>query len=184
MDFDAKDNILFTGDEMGFMQKWDLTNLLKKLEEVSRREQKASYKADFQFEDNTMVAGGVQPKKNFSEAASTFVTGLDAGGGPAKARLEFLDTDVKLVLRWNAHTDCINWITYVVETESVASCSFDCNVYIWNTDCQKIGSLVLGTDKLWKIKIDKSKRNDEERKEAEEMLSDVGYIDYDKMFMK
>jgi len=38
MDFDPKDNILFTGDEMGYMQKWDLTLLLKKLEEVNRRE--------------------------------------------------------------------------------------------------------------------------------------------------
>lgn len=40
MDFDPKENILFTGDEMGYMQKWDLTLLLKKLEEVNRREQK------------------------------------------------------------------------------------------------------------------------------------------------
>jgi WD40 repeat protein len=38
MDFSPKDNILFTGDEMGYMQKWDLKMLLKKLDEVSRRE--------------------------------------------------------------------------------------------------------------------------------------------------
>ncbi len=98
---------------------------------------------------------------------SAFITGVDAGGATSKARIEFDEGDVKLVLRWNAHTDCINWITYVPEIDCVASCSFDCNVYIWNTDCQKIGSLVLGTDKLWKIKIDKSQRYDEERKEAE-----------------
>jgi WD40 repeat protein len=28
IDFRPKDNILFTGDEMGYMQKWDLTILL------------------------------------------------------------------------------------------------------------------------------------------------------------
>lgn len=38
MDFSPKDNVLFTGDEMGYMQKWDLTSLFKKLEEVSRSE--------------------------------------------------------------------------------------------------------------------------------------------------
>ena len=86
--------------------------------------------------------------------------------------------------RWSAHTDCINWISYVVELDCVASCSFDCNVYIWNTDCQKIGSLVLGSDKLWKIFIDKRSRNDEERREAEEMLDTVAEIDYERMFMK
>jgi hypothetical protein len=55
----------------------------------------------------------------------------------------------------------------VHELDCVASCSFDCNVFIWNTNCQKIGSLVLGSDKNWDIHIDKRLRNDDERKEAE-----------------
>jgi hypothetical protein len=42
---------------MGYMQKWNVTNLLKKLEEVSRREQKLTYKADLMFEDSS-VSGG------------------------------------------------------------------------------------------------------------------------------
>lgn len=42
IDFSPKDNILFTGDEMGYMQKWDLTALLKKLEEVAVREKEKS----------------------------------------------------------------------------------------------------------------------------------------------
>lgn len=56
MDYSAKDNILFTGDEMGYMQKWDLTLLLKKLEEVNKREQKLSYKADI-FDEAAMLGG-------------------------------------------------------------------------------------------------------------------------------
>ena len=51
IDFSAKDNVLFTGDEMGYMQKWDLTLLLKKLETVGVREQKALYKAELQGDD-------------------------------------------------------------------------------------------------------------------------------------
>jgi WD40 repeat protein len=53
----------------------------------------------------------------------------------SKSKIEFNEFDVKLMLRWNAHTDCINWITYVPDLNCVASCSFDCNVYIWNTEC-------------------------------------------------
>ena len=89
-----------------------------------------------------------------------------------------------MLARWNAHTDCINWIRFVPELDCVASCSFDCNVYIWNTDCQKIGSLVLGQDKLWKIAIDKRERNEEERQEAVEMLDEVADLDYERMFLK
>lgn len=184
MDFSAKHNVLFAGDEMGFMQKWDLTLLLRKLEEVSKREQKVSYKADLLGDDASILNTATHAaKKTFTDAASTFVTGVDTGG-LQKQRIEFSDADVVMVMRWNAHTDCINWISFVPELDCVASCSFDCNVYIWNTDCQKIGSLVLGSEKLWKISIDKSERNDEERNEAEEMLGEVADMEYERMFMK
>lgn len=43
---------------------------------------------------------------------------------------------------------------------------------------------MLGTDKLWSIKINKTDRDDEERDEAEKMLDEVADIDYEKMFMK
>ena len=103
--------------------------------------------------------------------SGTFVTGVDAGGG--KTKIEFGSEDVILIERWNAHANCINWISYIPELNCVASCSFDCNVYIWNTNCKKIGSLVLGTDKHWEISIDKSQRNGDERTEANEMLDSV-----------
>lgn len=32
IDFDPKRRMLFTGDEMGYMHKWDLSGLLEKLE--------------------------------------------------------------------------------------------------------------------------------------------------------
>lgn len=34
MDFDAERNILYTGDEMGYIQRWDLASLFSKLDEV------------------------------------------------------------------------------------------------------------------------------------------------------
>lgn len=82
----------------------------------------------------------------------TFVTGVDAGG-TQKQKLEFGPSDVERVLRWKAHTDCINWITYGKEIDVVASCSFDCNVYMWDIEANKVGSLVLGHEKLWNIHV-------------------------------
>jgi hypothetical protein len=44
----------------------------------------------------------------------------------------------------------------VKEPELLSSCSFDCNVYMWDTDtCSKIGSLELGQEKHWDINVDK-----------------------------
>lgn len=40
MDFDAEHMLLFTGDEMGFLHKWDLRGLIEKLAEIDKRERK------------------------------------------------------------------------------------------------------------------------------------------------
>jgi hypothetical protein len=55
---------------------------------------------------------------------------------------------------------------------------------MWDIDGSKIGSLVLGQDKLWKIHIDKRTKNEEEKQEADKMLEKVSHINYETMFNK
>jgi len=101
----------------------------------------------------------------------------------------FSEDDVKLVNRWKAHKDAINWITWVPELKAIGSCSYDCNVYLWSRQQKKVGSLVLGNKATmpgqeldpetaryragWDICIDKWTRFEEEMEEAEEIWSDV-----------
>jgi WD40 repeat protein len=89
---------------------------------------------------------------------------------------------VKLVHRWKAHKDAINWITWVPELKVIGSCSYDCNVYLWNPEWKKVGSLVLGNKATapdqtpdaetaryrsgWDIQIDKISRYENELAEA------------------
>jgi hypothetical protein len=46
MDFDEKNSILYTGDEMGYIQRWDLSVLFAKLKEVDKKERKTIFKKD------------------------------------------------------------------------------------------------------------------------------------------
>lgn len=46
IDYDDNDLVLFTGDEMGYMHKWDLKLILRKLDEVKAREKKLAYKPE------------------------------------------------------------------------------------------------------------------------------------------
>jgi|DEB0MinimDraft_12_1074336.scaffolds.fasta_scaffold11361_6 WD40 repeat protein len=56
------------------------------------------------------------------------------------------EEDIVWKQRWAAHKDLINGVTFVPELQIFATCSFDCNVYMWDkTTCQQVGSLVLGT---------------------------------------
>ena len=54
-----------------------------------------------------------------------------------KDKTKFCEDDVVQVHRWKAHADLIKAVTYVPELNLVASCSFDCNVYMWNKDTLK-----------------------------------------------
>ncbi len=112
-----------------------------------------------------------------------FITGVDANIKKNEP-IQFASEDVERVHRWKAHTEGINYVNYVPEPECFATCSFDCNVFIWNIDCVKIGSLVLGSDKLWNININKEKRNDYERQEAIDLIEEVEQMDYERMFSK
>jgi hypothetical protein len=94
------------------------------------------------------------------------LTGVDAH----KEKIQFSDSDVSMVNRWKGHQQCITYITFVPDLGVMVSSSFEGNIYMWNRDCEKVGSLVLGTDKGWSISIDKGQRNEEERQEAIEML--------------
>lgn len=44
MDFDPVNDILYTGDEMGYIQRWDLKDLFTKLSDVKRKETKSGFK--------------------------------------------------------------------------------------------------------------------------------------------
>lgn len=65
-------------------------------------------------------------------------------------KIKFSESDVKMVNSWKAHADAISWVTWVEDLKLVATCSYDCNVYMWAAESPefgkgiKMGSLVLG----------------------------------------
>lgn len=196
MDFDSKNGILYTADEMGYIQRWDLSSLFAKLADINLKESKGLHKRGegMGLEDKIGIQDPTKKGGASLDAGATFVTGLDAmGGGPIiKSKVEFNgNEDAKMVFRWQAHTDTINYLTYVPDLNLLASCSFDCNVYMWKWspsredfagEMVKIGSLVLGTDRLWNIKIDKQDRIQSEKEEAEQMLQEVEQMSIEELF--
>ena len=114
--------------------------------------------------------------------------------------IKFSNSDIQLIMQpkpWQAHKSQINCVTWVSELQLVASCSYDCNVFMWNTMGEKIGSLVLGNKmtadneklepdvaryrKQWKITVDQITEYRKELFEAKSLWEEVGKIDYDNM---
>lgn len=173
IDFDPKERILYTGDEIGYMQKWDMKKFLGKL---------AAHRDAFE-ESSKML------KRASSMEIKAFLTQREE---TEKSDFAYTDADISLVERWKAHKDAINHVSWVPELKMVASCSFDCNVYIWGSNpdrgtMEKNGSLILGNradepckqednkykhnrkfgdSHKWLITIDKKTRFKQELKEA------------------
>ena len=115
-------------------------------------------------------------KNNYAkDSSTTFITGGD------KDTL-FQDSDVEIVSpeHWQPHAEPINCVTFIHELRIISSCSFDRQVFMFNTDCKKVGQLLLGNrdwpagteltkeqqrfKDCWRIKIDKNTRFREEYK--------------------
>jgi len=116
-----------------------------------------------------------------------------------KSEEKFSEDDVVLLNCWRAHMDMINWVSFVPELKVIATCSFDCNVYMFNENCEKVGSLVLGNKAVpdnkdgsesrpfrnkWNIKINKSQKLAEEMATAKEYLDMADSMDYKQMKAK
>lgn len=77
----------------------------------------------------------------------SFITSLAEDALPQTV---YTDADIPLLEIWKAHRDSINFISWVPDLKLIASCSFDCNVYVWGKKehvegkTEKKGSLVLG----------------------------------------
>jgi WD40 repeat protein len=69
MDFDEEKMILFTGDEMGYMHKWELSVLINKVQKLTKKE----------VAMKTYAANLDDSNVNKEEDANTFLTGVNAG---------------------------------------------------------------------------------------------------------
>jgi WD40 repeat protein len=230
MDFDSTNKILYTGDEMGNMHKWNLANLIDKLVEFDRRmninkhsgyglqefkatlnqfekldgfnetpdldigrseerktgtskhqEEKLNKGSETDFVKNNSSVGNPNLTTPTPDAG-TFLTSTkvdEKGEIIIGGHEDISEKDVYLVHCWKAHVDGITWVTFNENPSFIVSSSFDKNVYIWNENCEKIGSLVLGHDKHWNIDINKMLRQKRELEEAEKLLLEAEKEDDD-----
>ena len=132
-----------------------------------------------------------------AKAQSVFITGTD--GGKAEDEIIFGPGDVRRAAQWKAHADAINWVCWAADLRVAASCSFDCNVYMWFRDNQskRAGSLVLGNRAVppgqedapeyrryrnrWHIKVDKKTRYMKELAAAAHLYEETKEMDLEAM---
>jgi len=130
MDFNPETNVLYTGDEAGYLQCWNLQPMLEKL-----KNNEDSHKARNELErmrgDDPFFVAPKSTTNRADKTSSTFLTGVTN-----RENFEDIpydnDTDVIGSYPCKAHEDAINCVTYIPELKLVATCAFDYHVYIWD----------------------------------------------------
>ena len=162
MSFDAEASILYTGDEMGHIQKWDVAPLIQKVRKIGFKD--ASSKISAEFDPNHELG--------------TFLTETNTGAPPD-------EHDVILLKRVKGHEDRVTSVCFVPDPPCLATCAFDCKAYIWNYELERIGSLKIGNmsnNPNWLLKVDKSARMAQDRKSAFDLIDELESQDYDVAF--
>lgn len=143
IEFDRYNKLLLLGDEFGNVEGWDLSELLKlvdecRLEEKKKKRRKENDKDELSNNSTGFITSFVE-KVVMSEISIT----------------DFTPKLVKTVFTIKkAHTDGITHIEVLGKYQSFATSSFDCCCYIWSLkNFKKIGSLIIGGDRNWGLQF-------------------------------
>lgn len=110
LDYDDDEKMIYTGDEMGNLHKWNIWKLIEKQDEI-----------DSKFDHS--MGYDLNPKPS----QKAFLTEANVGEERKETQLV-----TKELFKSKAHLDGCNHVTFIKELELIATCSFDCHVYIWN----------------------------------------------------
>jgi hypothetical protein len=74
LDFDPEEQIIWTGDDVGYMARWDVKPLLYKLRETEKR-----HLANIEKQKCSTAQSQSQTQAKATKSAATFITGTSEG---------------------------------------------------------------------------------------------------------
>ncbi|OMJ84317.1 hypothetical protein SteCoe_14603 [Stentor coeruleus] len=160
LDWDNLTSTLYCGDDLGNIHAWNISILLQKLNKFGK-------KTDESDSDG---------KQGFSKYLITLLA-PNSDFAPKK----IVADDMKKIIEWKAHEEGIIHITLLEGLNYIASTSFDYRVHIWDLKGNRMGTLIVGDDPNWNVKIDTQPRLDALRKEAMCLFEESKLKSYEKI---
>lgn len=147
LEWDPSTEILYGGDDLGNIHGWNLSSLLHKLSCYGTKREDSSAETDTSLFILTLLSSSLD-----------------------NTNRKFVPEDMHKVAEWKAHEEGILHISLVEGLKLIVSSSFDYHVYIWDLNGTLLGSLIVGGDPRWKIKVDPQPKIDSDRREAMQLL--------------
>lgn len=157
LDWDETSSTLYGGDDLGNIHSWNISSLLYKLQRYGNRRE------DIVEESQDRI--------------SVLLTLGNAGIDPSFKKI--VAEDMKKVNVWKAHEEGIIHISLLEGLNFLVSSSFDYRVHIWDLQGVRMGTLIVGEDPNWNLRIDTQGRLETSRKEAVALLEECQLRSYE-----
>ena len=186
--FEKNSNILFMGDETGYVKAYDISEYIKYLKLMLPCSKIEYSNAVPNFEKKGELSERLQKKKEellslpkYDPSSNTEVTIslfelLEIGNS--------MDFTPILKKEWQAHKHGITSVCCHCNPIFFCTSGHDMKVHIWNEQFQLIGSLTTITDKNWHVSVDIKKERERAREEAKNKYEELKDLDYEELFQK
>jgi WD40 repeat protein len=185
LSFEKKNNILFMGDETGYVKAYNITeyiNYIKLMLPCSKIEYDS-----LDLEPKKEISKELQDLKNKLLSAEKY-NYLD-NSPQIKINLSDLikiknSMDIKPVFikEWQAHKNGISAVCCHYDPVMYITAGHDMKVHIWDENFQLIGNLTTITDNNWKVKIDIESKRKREKEFAEKKYEELKNLDFNSLF--
>ena len=162
LDWDKNSEVLYGGDDLGNIHSWNITHLLQKLQRHGAKKNDVS-------------------NENKEHSSSILITSTSAISESGK---RFVPEDIKRLSSWKAHEEGIIHVKIMEDLKMIISSSFDYRVHIWDFNGTRLGTLIVGGDDEWEVKIDTLSKLEISRRQAEILLETSQRKSYDKVIQE
>ena len=185
--FEKKNNVLFMGDETGYVKTYDINeyiNYLKLTTNCSKIEYDGSEPIPEQKELSQELKDiknkllDINNKKKSIKGKVNMVVKLSKLMGIKNS----LNLKPVLLKEWLAHKNGISALNCYHDPVLYITAGHDLKVHIWDEKFELIGSLTNITDPNWKVKFDINSKKKKEKEYAKSKYEELKNLDFNSLF--
>ena len=184
--FEKKNNVLFIGDETGWVKTYDINeyiNYMKLTTSCSQIEydsnyEKVSKEKEASNELQDIKTKLMNSKKNNLKSKLNVVVKLSKLVGIKNS----MNLKPVLLKEWQAHKNGISALSCYHDPVFYITAGHDLKVHIWNEKFELIGNLTNIVDPNWKLKIDVDAEKFKKKEFAKKKYEELKNLDFNSLF--
>ena len=185
--FEKKNNILFMGDETGYVKVYNISEYIKYLK-LMLPCSKIEYSSNYEKDSKKELTKELQELKDKLLSLEKY-NPLDPNSPQIEINLTDLisiknSMDIKpvFVKEWIAHKNGISAVCCYHDPVMYITAGHDLKIHIWDENFELIGNLMNSTDPNWKVKIDVESKKMREKEFAKKKYEELKNLDFNSLF--